>query len=127
MGTIAYRQALKCDSSPVAVTRDSPGQARVGFPYDFTVFSPKNISAAMTDIGAGISVAANYDDLTNDIDMPDTNTRDAVVQAAIDDGLFDLTCGERSLRFRPNLAFTEELAGEANARLRKAIDTVVSS
>ena len=32
-----------------------------------------NASAAMTDIGAGISVAASYDDLTNDIDMPDTN------------------------------------------------------
>jgi L-lysine 6-transaminase len=61
------------------------------------------------------------------IDMPDTATRDAVVQAAIDDGLFVLTCGERSLRFRPNLAFTEELAGEANKRLRKAIDKVVSA
>ena len=61
------------------------------------------------------------------IDMPDTATRDAVVQAAIEDGLFVLTCGERSLRFRPNLAFTEELAGEANKRLRKAIDKVVSA
>ena len=61
------------------------------------------------------------------IDMPDTATRDAVVQAAIEDGLFVLTCGERSLRFRPNLAFTEELAGEANKRLRTAIDKVVSA
>ncbi|MEE2828151.1 MAG: L-lysine 6-transaminase [Myxococcota bacterium] len=58
------------------------------------------------------------------IDLPDAATRDAVVAAAIEVGLFVLTCGDRSLRFRPNLAFTEELAGEAITRLRKAVALV---
>ena len=79
------------------------------------------------------ALSADYPDIVTNprgrglilaVDLPDTATRDAVVEAAIELGLFVLTCGERSLRFRPNLAFTEELAGEANLRLRKAISAV---
>ena len=55
------------------------------------------------------------------IALPDTETRDAAVQACFDAGLFVLSCGDVSMRFRPTLTFTEEHVDIAIDRLRGAL------
>ncbi len=58
------------------------------------------------------------------IDLPDGTTRNAVMQACMNQGLFSLTCGDRSLRFRPTLTFSEADVGEAVEKLDKALGSL---
>jgi L-lysine 6-transaminase len=58
------------------------------------------------------------------IDVPDTAARNAGLKACRAAGLFPFGCGTRSIRFRPTLTFTEELAVEAVRRLEIALRQV---
>jgi L-lysine 6-transaminase len=51
------------------------------------------------------------------VDLPDPARRDAVLKRAFENGLLALSCGTRSIRFRPCLNFTADLADEAVRRL----------
>lgn len=55
------------------------------------------------------------------IDLPDTQTRDAVIKACFDDGMIVLGCGPRSIRFRPTLTLDGEIVREGARRLDRAI------
>ncbi len=55
------------------------------------------------------------------INLPDTETRDVAIQKCFDNNLFVLSCGDRSIRFRPTLTFTEEHVGVAMERLRPVL------
>jgi len=68
--------------------------------------------------GAGLLLA---------LDVPTEADRDAVIVSAMKHGLFALSCGARSVRFRPSLIFTEEHVGAAIERLRPALKEVASS
>jgi L-lysine 6-transaminase len=61
------------------------------------------------------------------IDVPDQAARDASIGRAMDGGLFTLSCGDRSIRFRPSLIFTEDNVGTVIERLRPALKSVASS
>ncbi|MCP4868738.1 MAG: L-lysine 6-transaminase [Proteobacteria bacterium] len=61
------------------------------------------------------------------IDVPDEAARGAVISNAMDEGLFALSCGSRSIRFRPSLIFTEDHVGAAIERLRPALKKAASS
>ena len=61
------------------------------------------------------------------IDVPDEAARGAVISNAMKEGLFALSCGSRSIRFRPSLIFTEDDVGTAIERLRPALKRVASS
>ena len=54
-------------------------------------------------------------------DMVDGKTRDDVRQRCWDSGLASLSCGPRSIRFRPSLIFTEEDVDRALALLRQVL------
>ena len=54
-------------------------------------------------------------------DMPDGEARDAVRARCWDAGLAVLTCGSRSVRFRPSLIFSESDVDRAIAILREAL------
>jgi L-lysine 6-transaminase len=58
------------------------------------------------------------------VDLPDAETRNAVLNASMEEGLFALSCGLRSVRFRPALTFSEELAVEAVRRFGRAVERV---
>ncbi len=64
------------------------------------------------------------------VDLPDGSTRDAVVAALRDEEhVLILGCGQRSLRFRPHLAVTEEdltAACDALDRVLSRLDRVLS-
>ena len=55
-------------------------------------------------------------------DLPDGATRDAVRTRCWDTGLATLTCGDRSIRFRPCLTFSEEDVDKAVGLLREALE-----
>ncbi len=54
-------------------------------------------------------------------DLPDGKSRNDLRQRCWDAGFATLTCGPRSLRFRPSLAFTEEDVAEAIRLLRSVL------
>ena len=55
------------------------------------------------------------------VDLPDTDTRNAVRRECWERGLAVLTCGQRSLRFRPALIFTRADVDRAVEILRSAL------
>ncbi len=55
------------------------------------------------------------------LDLPDGATRARVRQGCWDRGLAVLACGERSIRFRPPLVFTEEEADRSVSTLREVL------
>ena len=60
-------------------------------------------------------------------DLPDTETRNAVRQAAYDEGLMALGCGPRSIRFRPALTISQADLDEGLAILEGALETVLDA
>ena len=54
-------------------------------------------------------------------DLPDGKSRNDLRQRCWDAGLATLTCGPRSLRFRPSLAFSEKDVAEATRLLRSVL------
>ncbi len=54
-------------------------------------------------------------------DLPDGESRNAVRTECWDAGLATLTCGPRSIRFRPSLTFSESDVEEAIAILRQVL------
>ncbi len=58
------------------------------------------------------------------IDLPDTETRNAVLSSASTQGLLALASGKRAIRFRPPLIVEQEHVDEAMSRLSKALETV---
>jgi L-lysine 6-transaminase len=60
-------------------------------------------------------------------DLPDTETRNAVRQAAYDDGLMALGCGPRSIRFRPALTITQADLDEGLGILEGALEKVLDA
>ncbi len=73
---------------------------------------------------------AKYDDVTNArgrglfvaFDLPDTQTRNRVLKALNDQRVLGLSCGPRSVRFRPPLILTAEEADEGMSRLDAALE-----
>jgi L-lysine 6-transaminase len=57
-------------------------------------------------------------------DLPDPGVRKAAMDAVRREGLMLLTCGERSIRFRPFLDVSAEDVGEGLERLRRALRTL---
>ena len=55
------------------------------------------------------------------VDLPDTETRDRVLDKAYELGLMILACGHRSIRFRPPLDITNAEVDEALDLVRKAL------
>jgi len=55
------------------------------------------------------------------IDLPDAKTRDAAIKRCFADGMVVLSCGTRTLRFRPALNVTAEIIAEGVKRLEAAI------
>ena len=58
------------------------------------------------------------------LDMPDTQSRNRVVQQCFEDGMIVLSCGQHSVRFRPTLTVTEDAIAEGVSRLEAAIGNV---
>jgi L-lysine 6-transaminase len=58
------------------------------------------------------------------LDLPDTETRQAVLKRCFEDGMLVLPCGPRSIRFRPCLTVDAEIIAEGLKRLDKAITEV---
>ena len=56
------------------------------------------------------------------VDLPDTETRDRLMDKAYEMGLMILGCGKRSIRFRPVLDITRAEVDEALALVRKALE-----
>jgi L-lysine 6-transaminase len=54
-------------------------------------------------------------------DLPDTGARDRIRRRCWDEGFATLTCGTRSIRFRPALVFGEEEIEKGLAILRKVL------
>jgi L-lysine 6-transaminase len=54
-------------------------------------------------------------------DLPDTESRNALNKKCWESGLAVLNCGERSIRFRPPLIFSQEDVAEALRILRQAL------
>jgi L-lysine 6-transaminase len=54
-------------------------------------------------------------------DLPDAKARDGVRQRCWDAGLATLACGTRTLRFRPQLGFTESDTERALGIVRKVL------
>ncbi|MGQ0562212.1 MAG: aminotransferase class III-fold pyridoxal phosphate-dependent enzyme, partial [Gemmatimonadota bacterium] len=77
-------------------------------------------------------VAAEFDAVSNvrgrglllAADLPDTDTRNAVRWQCWERGLAVLTCGQRSLRFRPPLIFANDDVDECVSMLRDALSSV---
>jgi L-lysine 6-transaminase len=55
------------------------------------------------------------------MDLPDTEERNRLVQGCWDRGLAALSCGSRSIRFRPPLVFSEGDANQALTTLREVL------
>ena len=58
-------------------------------------------------------------------DLPDGDIRNQTLKSMLDADVLGLASGERSIRFRPNLALTREEADEGLARLDRALATVL--
>ena len=56
------------------------------------------------------------------VDLPDTETRDRLMDKAYEMGLMILGCGRRSIRFRPVLDITRAEIDEALGLVRKALE-----
>jgi len=56
------------------------------------------------------------------VDLPDTETRDRLMDKAYEMGLMILGCGKRSIRFRPVLDITQAEIDEALGLVRKALE-----
>jgi L-lysine 6-transaminase len=56
------------------------------------------------------------------VDLPDTETRDRLMDKAYEMGLMILGCGRRSIRFRPVLDITKAEIDEALGLVRKALE-----
>jgi L-lysine 6-transaminase len=54
-------------------------------------------------------------------DLPSTARRQAVIQKAFENEMLLLPCGTRSIRLRPHLDITRQVAEEALARLEEAL------
>ncbi|HLA63312.1 MAG TPA: aminotransferase class III-fold pyridoxal phosphate-dependent enzyme, partial [Rhodothermales bacterium] len=57
-------------------------------------------------------------------DLPDTATRNAVVNRVYEEGAVILGCGTRSIRFRPALCITEAELDEGVALVERAVQAV---
>lgn len=57
-------------------------------------------------------------------DLPDGAKRDAAIKRCFADGMLVLSCGSRTVRFRPSLNVTAEIIAEGLKRLEKAIAEV---
>ena len=57
-------------------------------------------------------------------DLPTPAFRDAVQQRSLEEGVLVLSCGKRSIRFRPPLIITEAEVDEGLCRLRRALEHV---
>jgi L-lysine 6-transaminase len=55
------------------------------------------------------------------VDLPDTETRDRLMDNAYELGLMILGCGKRSIRFRPVLDITRAEVDEALDLVRQAL------
>jgi L-lysine 6-transaminase len=55
------------------------------------------------------------------VDLPDTETRDRLMDKAYELGLMILGCGTRSIRFRPVLDVTKSEIDEALGLVRRAL------
>jgi len=60
------------------------------------------------------------------IDLPDGETRDRMVDLCMEEGLFVLSCGSRTLRLRPTLTFSPSNVDEAITKLRAALGRSLS-
>ncbi|HLR76837.1 MAG TPA: L-lysine 6-transaminase [Balneolaceae bacterium] len=58
------------------------------------------------------------------MDLPDAETRDALVEQCIENGLMILGCGEKSIRFRPPLIVQEEHINEGIAIIEKSMKEI---
>jgi L-lysine 6-transaminase len=58
-------------------------------------------------------------------DLPDGDIRDQTLKSMLDADVLGLASGERSIRFRPNLALTMDEADEGLDRLDRALATVL--
>jgi L-lysine 6-transaminase len=56
------------------------------------------------------------------IDLPDTDTRDRMIDRCMEEGLFVLSCGDRTLRLRPTLTFSPGNVDEAITKLGAALE-----
>ncbi len=59
------------------------------------------------------------------IDLPDTHSRDAVIKACFKNQLMILSCGERTIRFRPPLTVTKEHIDEGIGLIEKSYKQAV--
>ena len=75
----------------------------------------------------------NFSDLISNVrgkglfiafDLPDGEKRDQLRVEALKNKMFILPCGEKSLRFRPSLDITTEIADEAIAILQKSLNAI---
>ena len=55
-------------------------------------------------------------------DPPDGELRNQAISTAMDEGLFALSCGQRTLRLRPSLIFSEADVGEAVDKLTRTFE-----
>lgn len=76
------------------------------------------------------NLAANYQDFISNVrgrglfiafDLPNKDLRDMLKLALWEEGLAQLSCGEKSIRFRPALIFTKENVDEAILKIDKAV------
>jgi L-lysine 6-transaminase len=75
---------------------------------------------------AGVLSNARGRGLMCAIDFPDGATRDAAAKRSYDEGMMILSCGQRSLRFRPPLDITAAEVDEAIGILGKAVAHVTA-
>ncbi len=61
------------------------------------------------------------------IDLPDTASRDAVINEAFKQGLMILGCGNKTIRFRPPLTIRKNKLDEGIEILRKSLKTAVKN
>ncbi len=60
------------------------------------------------------------------IDMPDTHSRDAVIKQCMKDGLMILSCGPKTIRFRPPLTITSDQIDEGLNILENAYKKAIN-
>ena len=60
-------------------------------------------------------------------DLKDADTRNAIINKALDHDLILLGCGDRSIRFRPALIIQQDEIDEGMGKIRKTLDEILSS
>lgn len=63
--------------------------------------------------------------LLSAVDLPSTELRDQLKQKVIENGAVVIGCGQRSIRFRPSLTFSEAEVGELLDILQRSLHAVV--